>query len=324
MSKFIDLAGQKFGRLLVIKRKDNYIQPSGRGRVLWLCRCDCGNDVNILAENLKRGNSLSCGCYNRERTSKTNFKNLSGQRFGRLIADYQVGKTKGGNAIWSCTCDCGNIVNIAGGRLQNSNTLSCGCFNKEKTSERFLKDLIGQKFGKLIVLERARNHEQPSGQVKTAWLCKCDCGRKINVQATSLLGGYSKSCGCSRESHIASELKKYFLEHYNAKIEYCILKNPDTKHYLPYDMYIPLGKNTRINGIYIEINGSQHYCLNSWHFRQSKIKGTSPIDEFEHQKRKDKLKKKFAKKNGSYIEIDLRKIKSMEQAIKYIKAKEIL
>lgn len=60
--KFIDLAGQRFGRLIVIKRIDN------KGvRIMWLCRCDCGNEATVASVDLRRGNTKSCGCLQKEK-----------------------------------------------------------------------------------------------------------------------------------------------------------------------------------------------------------------------------------------------------------------
>lgn len=56
MPSFEDLTGQKFGRLTAIR------YDPGK----WLCRCDCGGSVRVLAANLKKGNSTSCGCKRRE------------------------------------------------------------------------------------------------------------------------------------------------------------------------------------------------------------------------------------------------------------------
>jgi hypothetical protein len=66
MSKFIDLTGQKFNRLTVIKRVEN----SKKGDVRWLCQCECGNSKIIAGDSLKAGMTKSCGCYNKEIASK--------------------------------------------------------------------------------------------------------------------------------------------------------------------------------------------------------------------------------------------------------------
>jgi len=66
MSNVRDLKGQRFGRLLVL-----YDTGEREHRnVVWHCRCDCGNEVDIRGCSLTSGNTTSCGCYNRERTAE--------------------------------------------------------------------------------------------------------------------------------------------------------------------------------------------------------------------------------------------------------------
>lgn len=68
-----------------------------------------------------------------------------------------------------------------------------------------LKNLIGQRFGYLIVLSRAPDHITSSGQKKTAWLCRCDCGTeciKVGAELTRKKNAVI-SCGCA-----ALELRK--------------------------------------------------------------------------------------------------------------------
>lgn len=62
MGKFIDLTGQRFGRLLVTKRNGT----GNTGQAVWLCSCDCGKEANVLMDNLRRGKQVSCGCYHLE------------------------------------------------------------------------------------------------------------------------------------------------------------------------------------------------------------------------------------------------------------------
>lgn len=57
MSKVIDLAGQRFGRLLVVQREGTQC-----GSATWLCRCDCGKETVVNGHNLRRGLIVSCGC----------------------------------------------------------------------------------------------------------------------------------------------------------------------------------------------------------------------------------------------------------------------
>lgn len=65
MGKFIDLTGQKFGRLTVIKRVEN----KGKN-TYWLCKCDCGNIKSVRVDSLKNGSIKSCGCYQKEMIKK--------------------------------------------------------------------------------------------------------------------------------------------------------------------------------------------------------------------------------------------------------------
>lgn len=57
-----NLVGQRFGKLIVIKRVDDFVRPSGKKDVQYLCKCDCGNDVVTKGYNLLHKNKQSCGC----------------------------------------------------------------------------------------------------------------------------------------------------------------------------------------------------------------------------------------------------------------------
>lgn len=68
MGGFIDLTGQRFGRLTVVKRSENNKQ----GSVRWECLCECGNQKIVGGGNLRNGTTKSCGCLNKEKTTKRN------------------------------------------------------------------------------------------------------------------------------------------------------------------------------------------------------------------------------------------------------------
>ena len=67
MGKFIDLTGERFGRLIVVARAENK-----KKRTAWLCRCDCGDEKAIRADDLKRGKTVSCGCFHDESARAVN------------------------------------------------------------------------------------------------------------------------------------------------------------------------------------------------------------------------------------------------------------
>ena len=54
-----------------------------------------------------------------------------------------------------------------------------------------LIDLTGKKFGRLTVLRRAESINK-----RTLWLCRCECGNKVVVEAYNLKTGHTQSCGC--------------------------------------------------------------------------------------------------------------------------------
>ena len=58
---FIDLTGQRFGRLVVVSRAE-----SKGNMTRWNCVCDCGNETVVYSNNLRRGYTQSCGCYRHE------------------------------------------------------------------------------------------------------------------------------------------------------------------------------------------------------------------------------------------------------------------
>lgn len=66
MGKFIDLTGQRFGRLTVLSRAEDDITASGKHWVKWLCQCDCGNTKSIRSKYLTSGRIQSCGCKRKD------------------------------------------------------------------------------------------------------------------------------------------------------------------------------------------------------------------------------------------------------------------
>lgn len=82
MGAFIDLTGQKFGYLTVIKRAEN------KGtQTMWSCQCECGNVITVNAYNLKSGHTRSCGC--KKGTIITTKKTKHGYSHTRLDNIYQ-------------------------------------------------------------------------------------------------------------------------------------------------------------------------------------------------------------------------------------------
>lgn len=120
MGKFIDLTDKRFGKLTVLARgnKDKY------GNIRWYCHCDCGNFTTVFGGDLRSGASQSCGCRCVGGSSPIN---LLGKRYGKLVALAEVGRSKWGEALWYCLCDCGQFHVASGKHLREGATKSCGC-----------------------------------------------------------------------------------------------------------------------------------------------------------------------------------------------------
>ena len=152
------------------------------------------------------------------------FSDLSGQRFGRLVVlerlDDIVQENGRKRSLYRCKCDCGNEKNVRGENLTGGITQSCGCLNKERTSAASIKDLTGQRIGKLVVLKRANE----IGDGKVRWLCKCDCGTTKSILADALNDGSTTSCGCRRRSAIGERTLKHGHRHERIYSIYCDIK----------------------------------------------------------------------------------------------------
>ena len=82
MPQMTDLTGRRYGRYTVVK----YAGRDKRNAPMWMCQCDCGNIKNVLGSSLTRGQTKSCGCYNKDRVKETHTKH--GQYKTRIYSIY--------------------------------------------------------------------------------------------------------------------------------------------------------------------------------------------------------------------------------------------
>lgn len=97
-----------------------------------------------------------------------------------------------------------------------------------------LKNLVGQKFGRLTVLERAENAKDGHAR----WKCRCDCGREVVVFGNSLIRGVTKSCGCLHDELTVQRSTKHGKCHSKTYRLWAAIKtrcfNPNYKAYKHY------------------------------------------------------------------------------------------
>ncbi len=217
-------------------------------------------------------------------------KDITGQRFGSLVALYPTNNKKSdGSIIWVCKCDCGCYTLRTVSDLSRTNSKH-HCGNKihnyldMKTYKNKINcELDGCINNNLLVLEYSHTID------KRIYLkCKClNCGSICIIRKDSFINGHATSCGCIR-SKMEEKVKKYLN---NKQI---IFRN----EYWFDDMVKPNGKPLRFDfylpdfNICIECQGAQHYIPISYFGGKEK---------FELQKKYDNLKLDYCKSHDIKI-----------------------
>ena len=123
--KLKNLIGHTFGKLTVVKYAG--LKPAGKQKQsAWLCKCECGTIVEVLNNNLKKGNTKSCGCHHKKRAKEANLIDISGKKYGLLQALEYV-ESRNRNAYWKCICECGKETIVSSCGLKSGGVKSCGC-----------------------------------------------------------------------------------------------------------------------------------------------------------------------------------------------------
>ena len=127
MPKMIDLSGQHIENFLVLERDFEKQKEKNSKEIFWKCKCDCGTIFSTRGHDIRQGKIKSCGCLKKINTRNINFKDLSNQRFGKLVVQYEMPYKIDNHCIWHCVCDCGNEIDVMGKHLSSGVTSSCGC-----------------------------------------------------------------------------------------------------------------------------------------------------------------------------------------------------
>ena len=138
MSKMINETGNIYGYLTVLERGPN----DKNGKAQWMCKCKCGNIICISGVALRSGHTKSCGCYQKEQTSKVSIKDITGQIIGNFtVLRIAREKSNGRTIKWQCKCNlCGNTeVYASASNLKKQE--SCGCLHESK-GNRKIRELL--------------------------------------------------------------------------------------------------------------------------------------------------------------------------------------
>ena len=203
-------------------------------------------------------------------------KDETGNKYGLLTVLYRTPNTgDAGNKIkWHCRCECGNEKDIDGGSLRSGTTKSCGCLQKEIVSKINLKNLIGQRYGKLLVIKPTS--ERKNGYL--VWACQCDCGRIHFVDTNALTQGRIQSCGhCNHKSLGEEKIEKLLKENNLSFTQEKTFSNcylTDKRGKMRFDFYV--------NDAYlIEYDGKQHFIQDSGYGKD--LKNIQQRDAYKNQ-----------------------------------------
>lgn len=253
--KLIDETGHRYGALTVLEKTKN-----NQGRTAWLCQCDCGNLRTVRGSDLRAGKITTCGKAGCKEKIKRNgaFIDETGKQYGRLTVIKRAPyNSESGDVLWICECNCKkhSQVVVLGDSLRSGRTKSCECLHSEQLSQRVQLNLLGQRFGKLLVIEKTKEKDNHGN---CYWKCKCDCGNEIVVTATSLNTGNTQSCGClcsSNELKIIKILQTNQIQYKN-QFSFLDLQSPYSSKKFRFDFAIL--NNDKLLGL-IEYHGKQHY-----------------------------------------------------------------
>lgn len=137
MSKIIDETGNTYTYLTVLEKANSI-----GGRAAWKCQCRCGKEIIVKGVYLRNGKVKSCGCYQKEQTSKACSKDLIGQTIGNFtVLESIQGEKNGERHKWRCRCNlCGN-ENVYISTSNLTQQYSCGCAISSK-GERKIKEIL--------------------------------------------------------------------------------------------------------------------------------------------------------------------------------------
>lgn len=216
-SRTPDLCGKVFGKLTV----DHYVSCQG-----WLCQCECGREV--IRKTTYLTHSKKCDCGKHRAYNIPLRKDYIGLTYdGEWTVLYRDTSYTGKKVKYICENSKGERKSVFSTFIQQH------LKNKEEREKLFGVSLVGKKFGKLTVVEKADfkgkptksilkhygNYEERTVYHKAKgdqWLCKCECGNHTIVTSSCLFTGHTSSCGCDKKPHkkrvLKIEKEKFVLE----------------------------------------------------------------------------------------------------------------
>lgn len=276
------LIGKKINKLTIL----DIVIYENRQHTYALTKCDCGTIKEVRLSYVINNKVVDCGCGHQNRLKEriiNKYRHLINTKInGWTILDIIPSNDKSSRTYAMCRCQCGTVKNVKLSDITNERSKDCGCGRKEKMSEMLTKNLVGQRFGKLIVTEML---EERNKNGRIVYKCKCDCGNEVEVLGNSLTTYHTLSCGCLVSywnTYIQQFLEENKIEH---KPEYIVYIGDN---YYRYDFYLPQ------YNLFIEYDGQQHY--EPVRFHGNNIEDN--MNEFKKVQEHDKIKNQYCEENN--------------------------
>lgn len=209
---------------------------------------------------------------------------LIGQKIHKwAVLDIKIIDGSGRNRPYAvCECECGTVKPVWVINLINDRSKDCGCGRKSMLRETRTKNLVGQRFGKLMVVELLEESDKFNRRL---YRCKCDCRNEIITSSICLIGKHTSSCGCLVSywnTYINNFLTENKIPH---ETEYPV--TIDGSRYR-FDFYLPQ------YNLFIEYDGQQHYEAMRFYG------GDKERNEIELRKtqKRDEIKNQYCKENN--------------------------
>ena len=255
-------------------------------RTYAVAQCHCGTIKEVRLSYILDNFVKDCGCEHKKRLQESVKKKYE-HLIGTQINDWtilDIIPPDGDNHITfvKCQCVCGTIRNVSTLNLFHGQSKNCGCGRKRSIHEVCTKNLVGQRFGKLLVIKML---EERNNDNRIMYKCLCDCGNEVNVSGHCLTQKHTLSCGCT-SSHSNAYINKLLTEKNIAfQPEYIVKIN--NKQY-KFDFYL------YDYNLFIEYDGEQHFMPVNFGGHNHKDKAQ---EEFCKTQERDNIKNKYCKDN---------------------------
>ena len=226
------------------------------------------------------------------------YKDITGQRFGRLVAQYRQPWKKGGKSVWHCICDCGNECDIRLEQLtapddvkSRSKARSCGCLQKEHFTQpnrvfNYNQNYVGQIFDGIKILSQT---EDKTNDRDLLHYCEClSCGEIFIAPGSEIAKKGTWHCpNCGKTISSGEKRIQLWLEEHN--ITFTSQKMfEDCKYIKPLPFDFAVINNFQLT--LIEYDGEQHFkFVEAWHGNEA---------GFHNQQLRDNIKNNYCKTKG--------------------------